>query len=294
MKNIIIYFLIILSIINCDYLINDKRIIDEINSNPKSSWKAGENKIFKGKTLSQVKKMFGAFILTNKKISTQSKKLKDLPISFDSRLQWKDCIKPLADQGACASGWAISEAGMLSDRFCISSNKTINVKLSSQDLLSCDHFSMGCNGGILDKNMDYLQEKGIVTEACWPYVSHTGYLPQCSLDFKQECPVTHENFKKYFGTHIEHFSNTEDAMNAILKNGPIISGFRLYRDFFNYKSGVYQHITGSYAGGHAIKIIGWGIDKASGFDYWVIANTWGSDWGMEGYFWMKKGTNECF
>lgn len=56
-------------------------------------------------------------------------------------------------------------------------------------------------------------------------------------------------------------------------------------------AGVYQHVTGGLLGGHAIKIIGWGTQK--GTPYWLIANTWNYDWGLNGYFKILRGKNEC-
>lgn len=61
-------------------------------------------------------------------------------------------------------------------------------------------------------------------------------------------------------------------------NGPMEAGFEVYHDFFNYKSGVYHHVSGDLAGGHAIKILGWGQDS-DGTDFWICANSWGSSWG---------------
>ena len=46
------------------------------------------------------------------------------------------------------------------------------------------------------------------------------------------------------------------------------------------KSGVYQHVSGSYLGGHAIKLLGWGVDKATGAPYWLCANSWNEDWSV--------------
>lgn len=62
----------------------------------------------------------------------------------------------------------------------------------------------------------------------------------------------------------------------------------IYTDFFNYKSGIYSHASGSYAGGHAIKIIGWGADN--GTSYWLVANSWGTQWGENGFFKIEIGT----
>lgn len=55
--------------------------------------------------------------------------------------------------------------------------------------------------------------------------------------------------------------------------------------------GVYQHVTGSELGGHAIRILGWGVEN--GTPYWLIANSWNSDWGDNGYFRILQGRNEC-
>jgi cathepsin B len=64
------------------------------------------------------------------------------------------------------------------------------------------------------------------------------------------------------------------------------TGFEVYHDFFNYKSGVYHHVTGELAGGHAVKILGWGTDE-EGTDFWICCNSWGPDWGESGFFRIK-------
>jgi cathepsin B len=55
--------------------------------------------------------------------------------------------------------------------------------------------------------------------------------------------------------------------------------------------GVYQHETGSFLGGHAVKILGWG--EESGLPYWLVANSWNQYWGDQGYFKILRGKNEC-
>jgi len=63
--------------------------------------------------------------------------------------------------------------------------------------------------------------------------------------------------------------------------------FTVYEDFFNYAGGVYYHKTGGVAGGHAIKVIGWGVEN--GLNYWLCANSWGPSWGLSGFFKIKQG-----
>ena len=56
----------------------------------------------------------------------------------------------------------------------------------------------------------------------------------------------------------------------------------VYEDFYHYTSGIYHYAGGAAMGGHAIKIIGWG--KLGFTRYWLAANSWGTNWGEEGYF----------
>merc|ERR1711879_1012806 len=80
-------------------------------------------------------------------------------------------------------------------------------------------------------------------------------------------------------------------MGDLMTNGPVAAAFTVYADFPTYKSGVYKHTSGSALGGHAVKIIGWGVED--GNDYWLVANSWNTDWGDKGFFKIARGHNEC-
>ena len=67
--------------------------------------------------------------------------------------------------------------------------------------------------------------------------------------------------------------------------------FQVYEDFLTYKSGVYRHTTGGYLGGHAVRLLGWGVEN--GTPYWLVANSWNEDWGDRGYFKVLRGVDEC-
>lgn len=49
------------------------------------------------------------------------------------------------------------------------------------------------------------------------------------------------------------------------------------------------------SGSHAIKIIGWGNEIINGEKkpYWLCVNSWGKNWGINGTFKLRRGTNEC-
>lgn len=58
----------------------------------------------------------------------------------------------------------------------------------------------------------------------------------------------------------------------------------------HYQSGIYKHTSGSLEGGHAIKVVGWG--EQDGTPYWIVANSWGPKWGLDGYFWIEMNQSE--
>jgi cathepsin B len=96
--------------------------------------------------------------------------------------------------------------------------------------------------------------------------------------------------KFYKAARIFALDSPDKIRAAIMTGGPVESAFTVYKNFMSYKSGVYMQ-DGCYdvLGGHAIKIIGWGVDGNQ--DYFIVDNSWGPAWGMSGRFWI--GTNQC-
>merc|ERR1712226_920311 len=77
---------------------------------------------------------------------------------------------------------------------------------------------------------------------------------------------------------------------AVMAGGPMETAFTVYSDFENYAGGIYHHVSGSMAGGHAVKMVGWGVEN--GQKYWKVANSWNPYWGEKGYFRIRRGNNE--
>lgn len=74
------------------------------------------------------------------------------------------------------------------------------------------------------------------------------------------CPSGTGTVKYYNAASAYAVGTTVAAIQTeIMTNGPIEVAFDVYEDFFSYTSGVYQHETGGLAGGHAVKMIGWGL-----------------------------------
>eukprot|EP01132_Coremiostelium_polycephalum_P002423 gene2423-2992_t len=274
----------------------DDHLVNRINSIPKLSWKAKKHNKFSKMTIGQVMSLLG----TDKPFGTPedvplfvSLHSKNIPDSFDSRTAFPGCVHEIRDQGQCGSCWAFAASEVLSDRFCIATNGKVNVTLSPQSLVSCDtRMNQGCNGGYPDAAWQYLEETGIPVDSCVPYVSgSTGSEPPCQKKCSDKSKMT--LYKAKTGSTVD--LNSETAIQqSILNNGPVEGTFMVYQDFMGYTSGVYSRTPGSpLLGGHAIKIVGWGHDDASGKNYWIVANSWGTSWGIDGYFYISRGNNEC-
>uniref|UniRef100_A0A1I7UE39 Pept_C1 domain-containing protein n=1 Tax=Caenorhabditis tropicalis TaxID=1561998 RepID=A0A1I7UE39_9PELO len=235
-----------------------------------------------------------------------------LPDTFDSRDQWPNCssIKMIRNQATCGSCWAFGAAEIISDRICIQSNGSQQPVISVEDILSCCGSSCGygCKGGYSLEALKFWNSKGAVTggdyggSGCQPYsfapckkgtTCVEGTTPSC----KTTCQKSYQNAvyqkDKHFGTSAYKLvsKSVVAIQTEIYHNGPVEASFKVYKDFYQYESGVYHYVSGDLVGGHAVKIIGWGTE--GGEDYWLIANSWGTSFGEKGFFKMRRGTNEC-
>jgi len=84
-----------------------------------------------------------------------------------------------------------------------------------------------------------------------------------------------------------------NMQKEIMTNGPVQVAFMVFKSFMSYKSGVYQKHWYEFSpeGGHAVKVIGWGIENS--VDYWLVANSWNTTWGLDGLFKIRRGNNAC-
>mmetsp|Transcript_91247 Transcript_91247/g.258406 ORF Transcript_91247/g.258406 Transcript_91247/m.258406 type:complete len:630 (-) Transcript_91247:68-1957(-) len=249
------------------------------------------------------------------------------PRHFDARRHWKACasIRTARNQGPCGSCWAVAAAGVMSDRFCIAvlrANRTHSANegadeelvLSPQYLLDCSTTDGGCGGGRLDDAWEFLQAKGIPSESCDPYAfCPKPSDPQCGLKEKAAVQAVQLSSEKPHGcpsqcakgapsqpihaSHVYAVSSPGDVQamqREILTNGPVEAAFYVFSDFHSYRRGTYFRTPSAVGplGGHAVRLVGWGTDKQH-TDFWLVANSFGREWGMHGFFRIRRGTNEC-
>jgi len=228
----------------------------------------------------------------------------EIPDDFDPRkdTRWKACssISQIRDQSSCGSCWAFGAASAMSDRDCIVNGQ--NRPLSAEDMTACSGAG-SCNGGYPSSAYNYWHSKGLVTEACCKYS-----LPSCDHHIpgsKNPCPSSMyptpkcpkvcsdstQEWIKHKADSVYTVKGEANMMKELYNFGPCEGAFTVYEDFVTYTSGVYHHVSGSYEGGHAIKVLGYGVHN--GEKYWLCANSWNEHWGEQGYFKIRRGTNEC-
>jgi cathepsin B len=253
-----------------------KKMIDDINS--QNGWKASLSWVG-NMTVGQARRMLGVIPSAEKAPEAKFGALMDyltVPASFDSRTQWPKCVGAIRNQADCGSCWAFSATEVLADRYCI--DQGVNIVLSPQWLVSCDTTNYGCGGGILPYAWKYLASHGVPADSCDPYTSGDN-------DESGSCSANCASF--YKATAATSYTTPAAIQAAIIAGGPVQTAFTVYQDFMSYSSGVYVHKTGSELGGHAVKIIGWGVSGTQ--NYWIVANSWGTDWGLDGFFWIAQG-----
>jgi cathepsin B len=241
-----------------------------------------------------------------------------LPASFDSAENWPQCsvIANVRDQSSCGSCWAFGSTCSFESRACISTGK--DIKYSPEDTAFCSNAGNGCQGG--NSAWNYFESTGVVTggdytdigseSTCYPYslapcahhVPATAKYPACpsgeynSPRCKRSC--TESGYGKSYRADKVKASNAYSVrgetqiMTELSTNGPMYVAFSVYSDFPTYKSGVYHKTSGSsYLGGHAVTLVGYGVEN--GEKYWKVKNSWNEDWGNNGHFLIKRGTDEC-
>lgn len=289
---------------------------------------SGTSKSLLGVPLDNTDKIKGS-ILSGKIKRVEAPQEFAIPTSFDSEANWPQCAKVIGDirdQSNCGCCWAFGGASAASDRLCIATNGTAAVPLSAEDV--CFNASPdGCGGGYLEDTWNYVQS-GVVTGGnqggtgplgggycssfSLPHCHHHGPqgqdpypaegAPGCPSQSSPDGPTAcdsdakapHAKFasdKYKFAGSIESYANEAAVAKAIMTDGPVETAFTVYSDFENYVSGVYKKTSSQVLGGHAVRIVGWGVDGTT--KYWKVANSWNPYWGENGYFRILRGVDEC-
>lgn len=252
------------------------------------------------------------------------------PTTLDLRQKFSKCwsVKTIRNQGPCGTCWAVAGASTISDRWCIKNYASVTsitgfkqILFSEEDVIEacppeiCGGGSNSCfNGGWIDGAFQFSLKYGICTGAnfgnntfCKPYSVNPNIWPPvynftnsttCNSAYTTAYSLDKKKLRSVTYVSAPTIQETEAAMIAALNlRGSLTVFILVYQDFYAYSSGVYQNNSTLPCyedprcdGGHAIKLIGYGVEN--GIKYWLAANTWGTGWGaLGGTVKIERGTN---
>jgi len=201
-----------------------------------------------------------------------------LTMKFRDAFDWRDYdgVTPPKDQGGCGSCWAFGAVGATEAHVRI--NEGVLLNLSEQQALDCNEYGSSCDGGFAGAAYAVHVYPGAVSEECMPYIAEESTCRQ----------RTCEKIAIIDGT--SYVSNNVASLKyAIQTYGPLSAGMHVYDDFDSYTGGCYEHGGVDYTN-HVILMVGWDDAMCGGEGAWLCKNSWGTDWGLGGYFYIKYGS----
>ncbi|KAI5660658.1 hypothetical protein M9H77_19981 [Catharanthus roseus] len=230
------------------------RYIDDQNSIANSTYKLGLNK-FADLTLDEYVSMY---LGTRPAAVESEERISDqyLPSATDTlpiSFDWRQ-------KGAVTPVRNQGRCGSCWAFSTVSSVEAINaivtgdlVSLSEQELVDCDTSNKGCNGGNMERAFNYKAVVGI-----------NGY---------KRVPA----------------NNEQALQNAVVHQVVSVGIDASSRTFQLYKSGIYTGDCGKSIN-HAVNVVGYGVEN--GVDYWIVRNSWGTNWGENGYVRMQRNVQD--
>ncbi len=197
-----------------------------------------------------------------------------LPPVFD----WRDsgAVTPVKYQGGCGSCWDFCATAAFESMIKIYDGRLVD--LSEQAVLSCNPYGGDCDGGWMEDAYGLFMHYGGIYESCMPY--HASDTDPCA---QLSCEVVD---KIQGWTDIP---NDVSQIKAALLTGPVGCAMTVYNDFQYYTGGCYEN-PGNDPINHAILIVGWDDSECGGSGAWICKNSWGTGWGMDGFFYIKYGS----
>jgi inhibitor of cysteine peptidase len=155
----------------------------------------------------------------------------------------------------------------------------IEVDLSEQQVVSCNPWGWGCNGGYWPNN--YLVSPGLMLESCFPYVAD-------DVPCEDNCPILYAGQGWGFVEDDFVVPSVEAIKQAIYTYGAVQAGVYVERFFMAYTGGIFNKCKKrvNYTN-YAVILCGW--DDAKGA--WLLKNSWGPEWGENGFMWISYDCN---
>eukprot|EP01084_Bolivina_argentea_P106706 190899_1 len=211
---------------------------------------------------------------------------------------WRDAkiISEVKNQGSCGSCWSFSTTGCLESHFAQYTGQLVS--FAEQELVDCadDFNNLGCNGGLPSQAFEYIMfNGGIDTEFNYHYVSGTTKTANANCSFSNKV----NNYAgQIYGVYNVTQYNETDIEVKVGTIGPVSICYDVVSGFSSYTGGIYSSTTcgnTSDSVNHAVLAVGYGVEhSADGMTpFWIVKNSWGWSWGVDGYFLIERGQNMC-
>ena len=207
----------------------------------------------------------------NNNIKANSHLQSQLGASTVKSLDWRqsNIVSPVKNQGSCGSCWSFATIATIESRYAMKNKKFAT--FSEQQIVDCSTQNHGCNGGWPEKALNYVyQNGGIDYSSNYPYTGYDGYCRANQKAFKID------SFQSLYGTTVATLEAT------LIKQGPL-AVFVDANNWQSYRGGIFSSCnTGPQYMDHCVTLVGFTSD------YWLIKNSWGTNWGEQGYIRVSK------
>jgi cathepsin L len=208
---------------------------------------------------------------------------KPVGLKVPDSIDWRQsgAVSKVKDQMNCGSCYAFAATGVLESYYYLKTNQML--LFSEQQIVDCDPTGNCDDGGDEGDSLYYVMDYGIETEDSYPYTARDG---KCR--YNQDATISDLSISQVV---LLEEKNEEDLFNAIGSVGPLSVAIDA-DEIASYSGGVFSSDSCSKTElNHAVLAVGYGTEN--GVDYWIVKNSWSEDWGDNGYFKMRRGTDEC-
>ena len=198
-----------------------------------------------------------------------------LPDTVDWRTE--GAVTPVKNQGKCGSCWSFSATGAMEGAWARETGELIS--LSEQQLLDCSqgYGNQACNGGIMEEAFTYAIDSGMCPDREDPYVAREQGCTRCKPTvFMSSC--------------FDVEPGNQEALKAAVAQQPVSVAIEADTSTFQlYAGGIVNSSSCGTNLDHGVLVVGYGSEE--GKDYWIVKNSWGPDWGEDGYIKIARSSS---